>query len=370
MRKQYKFYCCSLSLLMFNGIVEAQEVQQRGVYVAPSVGYYFFDEDNDDNAEDTLMYGLGVGYQINNNFSIEGNYFELEPEIKETQFDKNGILRYEGEDIDSQYYRIGANFNLDLSSPWSPYATIGYGKLELDPQYFSDEDDNWMMDVGLGVKQRITPSLYVRGGVQALHSWENEDTDYNVNVGLVYLFGAQAAPPPPAPVEEEVIEQPVSDDCDQDTDGDGVPDCRDQCAGTDPRAEVNERGCYVKDQVLESIQLKVLFDFDKAVVKPEYYDEIRQVAQFMQQHPDTRVDIEGHTDSMGTNEYNQQLSQRRADAVREVLIAQFQIPANRIRAIGYGEERPIEPNTTRAGRQANRRVVAVIQTLVEEIKMK
>ena len=76
--------------------------------------------------------------------------------------------------------------------------------------------------------------------------------------------------------------------------------------------------------------------------------------------------VEGHADSNGAAAYNKQLSQRRADAVRNALIRDYGIAANRLSAVGYGEERPIADNKTAAGRSANRRVIAVMQAEVVE----
>lgn len=110
-----------------------------------------------------------------------------------------------------------------------------------------------------------------------------------------------------------------------------------------------------------TIDLEVLFETDKSVVRPEYYTKVAEVAEFMTQYPNTFTTIEGHTDSRGSDSYNQALSQRRVDAVREVLIAQFGIAADRLTAIGYGESKPRASNDTVEGRQLNRRVVAVVE---------
>ncbi|MDX2375061.1 OmpA family protein [Psychrobacter sp. T6-6] len=113
-----------------------------------------------------------------------------------------------------------------------------------------------------------------------------------------------------------------------------------------------------------TIELEVLFETDKSVVQPEYYSKISEVAEFMAQYPNTMVTIEGHTDSRASERYNQSLSQRRVDAVKEVLITQFGIDPERLNAIGYGELQPRATNDTAAGRQLNRRVVAVVEERV------
>lgn len=110
-----------------------------------------------------------------------------------------------------------------------------------------------------------------------------------------------------------------------------------------------------------SINLEVLFETDKSVVHPEYYSEIAQVAEFMRDYPTTTVTIEGHTDSRASDAYNQALSQRRVEAVRNILVSQFGITPNRLSAIGYGESQPRASNDTTEGRMLNRRVVAVVE---------
>ncbi|WP_201550239.1 OmpA family protein [Psychrobacter fjordensis] len=110
-----------------------------------------------------------------------------------------------------------------------------------------------------------------------------------------------------------------------------------------------------------TIDLEVLFETDKAIVRPDYYSKITEVAAFMKQYPNTVVTIEGHTDSRGKDAYNQALSQRRVNAVEEVLITQFGVEADRLSAIGYGESQPRASNDTVDGRQLNRRVVAVVE---------
>ena len=110
-----------------------------------------------------------------------------------------------------------------------------------------------------------------------------------------------------------------------------------------------------------TIELEVLFETDKSIVKPEYYSKISEVAEFMTQYPNTVVTIEGHTDSRASESYNQDLSQRRVDAVKEVLITQFDVNSERLSAIGFGESQPRASNETAAGRQLNRRVVAVVE---------
>ena len=113
------------------------------------------------------------------------------------------------------------------------------------------------------------------------------------------------------------------------------------------------------------VELDVKFDFDRQVVKPESYADIRDVAEFMKQFPQTTTVVEGHTDAVGTEAYNQSLSERRAMAVREVLVSEFGIQPGRVDAIGFGEARPVADNDSEEGRAINRRVEAVVEAQVE-----
>ncbi|SFD78243.1 OmpA family protein [Phytopseudomonas straminea] len=109
------------------------------------------------------------------------------------------------------------------------------------------------------------------------------------------------------------------------------------------------------------VELDVKFDFDKAQVKSESMGDIQSLADFMKQYPQTTTVVEGHTDSVGTDAYNQKLSERRANAVREVLVNQYGVGGTRVNAVGYGESRPVADNATEEGRAINRRVEAEVE---------
>lgn len=105
----------------------------------------------------------------------------------------------------------------------------------------------------------------------------------------------------------------------------------------------------------------VLFDTGKATLKPGAQSTLDRLAMFLKQSPDSSVVIEGHTDSVGSEDYNLELSQRRAEAVRAALLGR-NVDAQRVAAIGKGKSEPVAGNDTAAGRQQNRRVEIVIQS--------
>jgi OOP family OmpA-OmpF porin len=152
---------------------------------------------------------------------------------------------------------------------------------------------------------------------------------------------AEAPPPPPAPAPAPA---PVAAG---DSDGDGVPDERDKCPGTPAGAWVNEDGCWVIENVT--------FDFNKAEIKPEFHAELNRVAEVLARNYETKIEVGGHTDNVGSEKYNQGLSERRANAVMEYLVSKG-VGKYRITAEGYGFSRPHTTNDTEEGRAENRRV--------------
>jgi len=104
----------------------------------------------------------------------------------------------------------------------------------------------------------------------------------------------------------------------------------------------------------------IKFDFNKATIKPESYPILDEAAGILKTHPDIKVELQGHTDSVGSDAYNLKLSQNRANSVRDYLISSHSINAARLMSRGYGERKPITTNRTEEGRAQNRRVDFVI----------
>lgn len=113
------------------------------------------------------------------------------------------------------------------------------------------------------------------------------------------------------------------------------------------------------DVLAVTFKSDVLFDVNSAALKPGAYTEINRVAEVLVKYPQTVIQVAGHTDSTGSEVYNQQLSERRATSVQNALINQG-VAAARMQTVGFGESQPIADNSTEAGRQLNRRVVVTI----------
>jgi OOP family OmpA-OmpF porin len=151
-----------------------------------------------------------------------------------------------------------------------------------------------------------------------------------------------AIEPAPAPEPE-----PVGALLEEDSDGDGVLDDQDECPDTPKGATVNSKGCWTLKGV-------VLFDFDKYDIKPEAYPLLDEVVTIVKKNPQMEMEMQGHTDNVGSAEYNQGLSERRAQAVMDYLVRNG-IDPERLSYRGYGLTRPAASNDTEEGRTQNRR---------------
>lgn len=144
-----------------------------------------------------------------------------------------------------------------------------------------------------------------------------------------------------------------------DTDGDGVADNKDKCPTVPGLAQLN--GCpEVKinakaKEIFQKAMSGIQFEIGKDIIKKTSYPILDNVVNVLKENPDWKVEVQGHTDNVGNAEANKTLSDKRATAVENYLIAKG-IAANRLTSNGYGAERPIADNKTAAGRAQNRRV--------------
>ncbi len=174
---------------------------------------------------------------------------------------------------------------------------------------------------------------------------EKEMAEFVEKVFLDKAPAPVAAPKPVTPVEEP-------DEADRqegpgDADGDGVKDDKDACPNTPMGAHVDKRGCWSYHSIL--------FDFNKSDVKPEFYPMLDNVVQILRENPGLKAEIQGHTDNVGSKQYNEKLSRERASAILTYLV-NAGVAADRLTAKGYGFSRPVATNDTEEGRAENRRV--------------
>jgi outer membrane protein OmpA-like peptidoglycan-associated protein len=160
----------------------------------------------------------------------------------------------------------------------------------------------------------------------------------------------KAVKPAPAPATAAVAAVPVMA-APADSDGDGVTDDRDKCPGSPSDRPVDESGCTIESVVLENVN----FESNSSELKAGSSESLDKAVAGMNKYDNLSIEIHAHTDSMGEAAYNQALSEKRANSVRDYMIGKG-IAANRMVAKGYGETKPVADNGTRDGRAENRRV--------------
>lgn len=338
-------------------------------YLNPAVGYQVFDGDRD--LDETVTALFGVEKALNNEWGIE---------LRATQSDADNYRNISGGDAEV------AGINLDVlryykkaGSRVTPYSAFGIGHAQADYKALPN-DVYTQLNIGGGIRYALDENWSLRGDARYFYGTDNETSDGIVSLGLSYAFGGSPAEPAPEPrqaasdsdgdgVQDGVDQCPstpagVSVDargCALDADGDGVPNYRDKCPNTPEARQVDKFGCKFVLKHTESIKLEINFALDSDAIPAAYKGELDKVARFMKKFGGVKAVVEGHADSTGEAAYNKQLSQRRADAVRNALVRNYGIDAGRLSAVGYGEERPIANNNTAEGRKANRRVIAVME---------
>ncbi|MFN4292192.1 MAG: OmpA family protein [Permianibacter sp.] len=323
-------------------------------------GWQMPDEDRGLENQSELKY-FGLGYYL-----TEEVMLELYGAEHDTELDGGGV------NVDSSQLGMKALYHFETTRPGIiPYLALGLNEIKFEAEGAAEEESETGIMVGLGLKTYFTERLSLRLELNNTRYEETHEHDSQFWIGLSYLFGggtaapvvedeepAPAAAPAPASAPAPVPEAP------KDSDGDGVYDNADQCPNTAAGRKVDENGCEKVLREKVSIKMNVLFETARTDIKPESAAEIKRVADFMNDYPTTKVVIEGHTDSVGSNELNKALSERRAKAVADALVRDYGVDAGRVSSVGYGEERPLADNSTAEGRAQNRRVTAEIEETV------
>jgi OOP family OmpA-OmpF porin len=265
----------------------------------------------------------------------------------------------------SDFYRYGAGFDLNYrfmrGDGFSPFLLLGAGRLRNDVVPGTLNENDYFANVGLGF---VTGGLgqseirlrgevrYMRDGFEIAN--EGHKNDRRAALGVQIPLGRRTVE---RVVEREVVREVVREVPANivDSDRDGVPDQNDRCPGTLEGLATDNRGCAATAEQ-SSVRLEgVTFEFNSAQLTPNASTTLRRVAEALRGEPNLRAEIAGHTDSSGADDYNQRLSQERANSVLQFLVAQG-IDRGRLVARGYGEGQPVADNGTEAGRDLNRRV--------------
>ncbi|SEI47157.1 OmpA-OmpF porin, OOP family [Azotobacter beijerinckii] len=320
---------------------------QGAVEVEAFAKHYDSDDSSRDfENDDAELYGASIGYFLTDDVELAlsyGTYHDVSTKDRVNGQHKN--IKGEQTSIDAIYHFGSPGVGL------RPYVSSGVAYQSIG-QASPGRDQSTFINVGTGLKYYFTDMLYARAGVDGMYNIDEGYTEWQGGVGVGLNFGGSAGKKQPAP-------EPVAAVC-ADVDSDGVCDNVDRCPDTPANTTVDAEGCTAVAEVVR-VELDVKFDFDKSKVKEESYADIKNLADFMNQYPQTTTTVEGHTDSVGPDAYNKKLSERRANAVRDVLVNQYGVSGSRVDSVGYGESRPVADNATESGRAINRRVEAEVE---------
>lgn len=400
----------------------AATAASAGVTVTPLIGYNYVQEDaaaekqrrlfetgrqlndardgvnNPENGgvalKSDLYTGLALGVELTPSTQLQVEYGVTNPSARASE---DSYYAAPENRFSAEQENISANFLIGTeqfsgynpATKFKPYVLVGGGmqktSIENDTAYSAtngttqtglsgqvpagsvvgDAGKDTIANLGLGARYLINDALALRGEVRAEHNLDNSWTQGKALAGLEVTLGGRLAPVVPVAPQVEPEAPVVLDDVVVDSDRDGVPDHLDACPGTPVNTVVDARGCPVQVNLVEELrqELRVFFDRDKSVIRPQYRDEVAKVAAQMQEFPNATAVIEGHASrdsARSSARHNQRLSEARANAVKSMLSNEFGIAPNRLNAVGYGFDRPIAPNDTEEGRAMNRRVEAVI----------
>ena len=335
--------CALIGALGLAQIATAQDFDDRW-YVTGTGGLQITDSDR--GMDDNLMYGIGMGRYLSPNFAVDLDLNSVRME------QKGGGLHWN----DYGFMLTGRSYFPQADRSWAPYLAYGAGMLRHEEQYsdlaggkpFKRKGSNFAAQVGAGLQANYERTA-LRGEVLARYDaddnsfaapTENGFIDLLAQVTFLVKLGdapaapvtQQMAPPPPPP--------PIPSCADLDDDGDGVNNCDDRCPDSKPGQVVGPDGC----PVAVTIDLRgVNFDFDKATLRPDAVETLREAVSVLTQYPELRVEVAGHTDLCGAENYNQSLSERRAKTVYDFLSKNGVGASRMVGPVGYGESRPLEP---------------------------
>jgi OOP family OmpA-OmpF porin len=233
------------------------------------------------------------------------------------------------------------------------------------------------VNVGAGYNYQLNDRYSFYSEAVVYRDVNNGYTDQGIKFGLKYAFGdVKKTTVVRKPVEQEVVtplEKAVMPATAAqtvtivDTDKDGISDKNDHCNNTATNVKVDSKGCALFSEEAVEISLNVVFENNSSQFKAAAMDDIQRLADFMKEYKNTSVVIEGHSSAVGSAKYNLTLSQKRAEALKSVLINELNIEKSRLSAKGFGETQLISKGNTKADHEMNRRVVAKIKTTVKNV---
>lgn len=339
------------------------QVRPGSFTIAPTVGWYTFEGNEDMDAAVPLV-GLRLGYNFNKYLGVEGYVHYAQTENNAWSPKKNvDFMGYGGEVI----------FHLLPNQALVPFLAAGvggahysYGVFEDDSDYGTDnyKNNKFTFDYGYGLKWFLSDWFALRLDIRHVMPIDRFHNNMLMSLGLNFAFGgAKKTTATAVSAAEPVVEEAAKP---QAAAAPVVEEARPAVAAAAPAVVEEVVKPQPKTQVKEEVDemgratLEVLFDFNKDTIKKNYTKDIDHMAGVMKEHSDLKLTIEGHTDNVGNAAYNKKLSQKRAEAVKNYMVKKGGIDAGRLNAVGYGQEKPVASNKTKAGRAKNRRVEAAV----------
>lgn len=338
-----------VALTSFSAVAEDYDLEGRfGIGGGAGWAIPILGNDFDDAADEDFMYQFHGRYHFSAANSLELNF---------SRYD------FEGTDIGAKTYDLLYSVRLAPKNRFSTILGLGVGAADLS-NYNTDNDLKLSMKARAGFQYALSQDIYASAFVDYVYINKMVGDQDDLTIGeihalapqlaLTFYFGSakeKKSAPAAAPVAAAATGL-------MDTDGDGVIDAKDKCPGTAAGQEVNGYGCMMTEKA--NIRVEVLFATGRSDITESNKAAVEELASFLKEHPETKAEIQGHTDNVGSDETNRKLSQARADAMKAYLIEKLEILPSRVSSYGYGETKPIASNSTSAGRSENRRVVAVI----------
>lgn len=322
-------------VLVLVSTAAAEGIRPESFTLSGIIGGYSFD--GTQHLETRPVIGIRGGYNFTRYLGAEA-LFDFVP----TESTRAGLG-------DANLFRYGGDLLLHFlpDNKLVPYLAAGYSGITIDRDN-SGTHTKGAFDYGPGIKYFLNENLALRGDFRHLVFRDNQTLfNYEYTVGITWQFGGEK--PAPAPVAAPVA-LPVT------------PPEPEITPAPAPEAPLEPPPAAepTPDRLKYCVSLDIEFDIQKADIRPQYHDQIAKVGDFLKKFPGTTAFIEGYTDEVGTDEYNMQLSQQRAESVVKYLVDNFGIDSSRLAARGYGKTRPIPLNPTDEERQKNRRINAII----------
>ncbi len=303
------------------------------------------------------FYGGQIGWRFHPNWSVQGWYETVEGDA-ESKYVDSGLR------LDMTNYFASGRYHLNNHGllGFEPYVGLNVGEqiIESINSPNSDKNDELMAGLELGLQRAFFKHLVLDLGTRHAYSLDREFWEGQVYAGINLAFGIRNDDESQSS-DEDAVTNP-EDVIVLDADKDGVNDDVDQCAGTASGAVVDETGCEVDDasgQVQQAGSLYFPFDSDR--VQGEFDEQVRTAAERMKAGEKASIRVEGHTDDTGDESYNQSLSERRAESVRDKLVTDLGVDGESISTQGFGESRPVGDNNTPEGRARNRRADVIVE---------